>query len=1525
FDLHPGTTINFKAEFYNTIGQLVGVESFSGTTRAEPGAVPAPLHTIYVSPTGDDLNPGSEALPKRTLASAFAAVEDPGTHVILRDGIYYAGDLSCPGDGQAGAPTVIKAAPGETPIIDGSAAAMLQLGWTDLGGGYFSRPFSGTTWLVAQRNRTTGQILRAYPIETLAELNGKYSSTPGNTFASRNITAAYHCSGSTLTLYTQEFTPGGDWDMHVAIEDRGVEHDGDHHVVYDGLTFRFFAGMAIYVNRSDDVIVRNCAFRVCNLPIGVKRASNRLLVEDNDFLDDTLRWGWLPKQPEGFTYSAHIETGAVLTHWPYDGRGLVIRNNTIRGLMDGVHLVPSNESPTVRTSETDFYGNTIYDCSDDLMELDGFARNVRVFQNRMHRYLAGISIAQAIHGPVYVLYNDIGGAGHSTSVDFDGFEGFPVKANGGLVGTQTTGHVFFFHNTVWTDKPDTACFRVQYANWEQLVFANNIWQATRTGWRVWQSYLDPISLTRDIIFHDTDDFLDTNSGDYLTQAQVAASAPGDFQFLTNALVADPELVSPDIENFNLALSSPAIDAGIIIPGINDESFLGAAPDIGAHESGAPSAMRFQSAQSIAVESAGALNLTLVLSASSVLDASAVFSVTGGSASNGTDYTLADGVVSIPAGLTTGLIAVTILVDGLAESNETVTIQLSDPTNATISAPSIHTLTILDDDAAGPAVSFLVPNSSVLESSATAQVAVALSHPFGATVTADYSVVGGTASNGSDYVLANGSVHFMAGQTIAQFSLGILADTIVELPESIQLLMTPATNCVPGAPSTHQLTITDDDQVNIQLAAAASSGPESTSPAGFLVTLSEPAPFAIRVAFQTSQGSASNLTDYVGTNITLVFDTGITTQSAHVVIVDDGIAEGVESFSVTLSSPSNAVLGGLTTATYTIQDDDFDIAYVNARAVGSGSGSSWANAYTNLQTALADAAPFTEIWVAAGVYTPGNSVSNSFTLADNRAVFGGFSVSETNRDGRDWLRFPTILSGDCLGNDTANWGNRADNVVHVIRCQSSYVTVDGFIIRGGNADNGTVWVAGGQGGGFRADGAKTVSLSNCLFTDNSAATGGGVYLRRCSDVELTDCHFSGNRATENGDDRGSGAVGGEALQTGHGAEFNRCIFAGNIAPNGRGGALYATTTDWQVNFRNCVFAGNTAGRLGGALFLREYPSAVINCTFSGNWPSAVQVREATPVLRNSILWNNGTEISIYSGGVAVDHCDINAEGYVGNNANVRADPQWVPHPGGNWTADADFDPVTGRTTCYNDQANWLPGAWNGFVLNPDTAQNRQFIVHSNTATTIQIWGDATALSLRDAAYGLYNYHLNNPSPCLDSGTLSGAPSTDAAGVARPQGPGMDMGAYEFSSFRANFHVTPNVASPPSLAVFTASVIGAQTNGLTYWWDFDGDGHDELMGVGLGIVSNLYTQVGSFTIRLTVSNAVGDVSQVIKPGAVLIASAIRFVATNGTHTAPYDTWSSAATNLPAVLDNQVDDLVVFVGPGTYKLSGQQVLTN
>ncbi len=97
-------------------------------------------------------------------------------------------------------------------------------------------------------------------------------------------------------------------------------------------------------------------------------------------------------------------------------------------------------------------------------------------------------------------------------------------------------------------------------------------------------------------------------------------------------------------------------------------------------------------------------------------------------------------------------------------------------------------------------------------------------------------------------------------------------------------------------------------------------------------------------------------------------------------------------------------------------------YVDQNASGGNDGSSWGDAYQELQSALANSA-CSEIWVAAGIYYPtqGTDRSISFTLRNDLAIYGGFAATESNLSERDIDSNLTTLSGDIgvIGDDSDN--------------------------------------------------------------------------------------------------------------------------------------------------------------------------------------------------------------------------------------------------------------------------------------------------------------------------------------------------------------------------------------------------------------------------------------------------------------------------------------------------------------------------
>ena len=123
-------------------------------------------------------------------------------------------------------------------------------------------------------------------------------------------------------------------------------------------------------------------------------------------------------------------------------------------------------------------------------------------------------------------------------------------------------------------------------------------------------------------------------------------------------------------------------------------------------------------------------------------------------------------------------------------------------------------------------------------------------------------------------------------------------------------------------------------------------------------------------------------------------------------------------------------------------------YVDSTAEGDQDGSSWEDAFMDLQDALAIAEDGDEVWVAAGVYTPGENRALSFQIGSGVKVYGGFPVGGSEFSSRDHQLNQTILSGD-IGTPI----NTADNSFHVVSMigTSDTTILDGFTITDGNAN------------------------------------------------------------------------------------------------------------------------------------------------------------------------------------------------------------------------------------------------------------------------------------------------------------------------------------------------------------------------------------------------------------------------------------------------------------------------------------------
>jgi predicted outer membrane repeat protein len=251
-----------------------------------------------------------------------------------------------------------------------------------------------------------------------------------------------------------------------------------------------------------------------------------------------------------------------------------------------------------------------------------------------------------------------------------------------------------------------------------------------------------------------------------------------------------------------------------------------------------------------------------------------------------------------------------------------------------------------------------------------------------------------------------------------------------------------------------------------------------------------------------------------------------------------------------------------------------LCYVNHAATGDDDGSTWENAYVDLQDALGDL-DCDEVWVAAGTYFPTDDGDHtvSFELRDELAVYGGFDGTETDRSERDWVNFQTTLSGD-IG---------VQNSCHVVRLENSGpgFHLDGFTITQGSADGCPQHTGGGM---YILNASGT--FENLVITGNWANTGGGVHLES-SDPTFTNILFNSNSS---GNIAGAFNITGQSSPT-----IQSSLFVSNSS---HGGGAVVVSNSMPV-FRNVTFSLNNGWFEGGAISASGGLTTLENVTFSGN--------------------------------------------------------------------------------------------------------------------------------------------------------------------------------------------------------------------------------------------------------------------------------------------------------------------------------------
>jgi len=351
-------------------------------------------------------------------------------------------------------------------------------------------------------------------------------------------------------------------------------------------------------------------------------------------------------------------------------------------------------------------------------------------------------------------------------------------------------------------------------------------------------------------------------------------------------------------------------------------------------------------------------------------------------------------------------------------------------------------------------------------------------------------------------------------------------------------------------------------------------------------------------------------------------------------------------------------------------------FVRQSATGTNDGTSWTNAYTDLQSAL-NAGAAGQVWVAAGTYKPAASArTTSFQLQNYLSVFGGFAGTE-NRLG---LRKPAtnvcVLSGD-IGLVPAS----ADNSYHVVEAAATInatARLDGFTIVDGRADGAS---PDDRGGGLLLSGAPTIR--NCTFANNTCTNGGGGVYSTGAGASLVECVVRSNSNSGNNFNGGGIRLGGGSLT------LINCFIAQNTTSTGGGGLAIASAAA-TVNAYNCIFNNNNASTNNGGAIISSGTLTALNCTFvnnvannGGGGGAAVRISGGTATLTNCLLRNNsGANQISNSGTIAVTFCNVPG-GFTGTS-NVDVDPRFADADGpDNVAGNLDDDlRLTAESPCIN---------------------------------------------------------------------------------------------------------------------------------------------------------------------------------------------------------------------------------------------------
>ena len=377
--------------------------------------------------------------------------------------------------------------------------------------------------------------------------------------------------------------------------------------------------------------------------------------------------------------------------------------------------------------------------------------------------------------------------------------------------------------------------------------------------------------------------------------------------------------------------------------------------------------------------------------------------------------------------------------------------------------------------AGSSVSlqFSAANYTVAEKGGTATISVTRTGGNLGAVSVNYTTLNGTATAGSDYVAASGTLNWADGDaSLKTFAVTIKDDALNEVNETVNLTLTnPTGGAVLGGLSSATLSITDDDPMpGLSISdVSKAEGDNGTTDFIFTVTLSAASGQNVFVDYVTADGSAHANSDFVFLSGNLGIGAGTMSRDITVRVFGDTQFEPNEAFFLNLSNPVGAVLTKAQ-GTGTIVNDDAPKVSIDDVSQAEGN-----NGTTNFTFTISLAGP------------SGQQVSVNYTTADNTAQAGSdyqaandivtFAPGETSK------QVTVLVNGDSQVESNETF---VVNLYNLNNAAVGKVTGVGTIVNDDNSSSPTIQFSQATYAVQEDLGAITVTVTRSGDTSGAAA-------------------------------------------------------------------------------------------------------------------------------------------------------------------------------------------------------------------------------------------------------------------------------------------------------------------------------------------------------------------------------------------------------------------------------------------------------